>query len=128
MINKSRAARRQRQDTMKKKNKNYLSLTEQGIKKAWDKAVIFKDSITGQLQMVVYYQNKPFYCWPVKDDLDINDLRFSLGVMLDFYNNSTLNQRKVQKSLSRYFVSYDASERVVTYRRGGVLFPSFAGV
>ena len=62
MINKSRAARRQRLDKMKKKNKknkNYLSLAEQGIKKAWDKAVIFKDKITGKMQIVVYYENKP---------------------------------------------------------------------
>lgn len=122
MINKSRAARRQRLDTMKKKNKNYLSLTEQGIKKAWDKVVIFK-GYTEKLQMVVYYANKPFYYWPVKRGFDIDDLKLSLSSMLYLYNTATLNERKVKKQITRYFVS-EAGERVVTYRRGDLFQPT----
>lgn len=113
---------------MKKQNKNYLSLAEQGIKKAWDKAVIFKDEITGRLQMVVYYANKPFYYWPANDAFDIAELKNKLYATLYIYNTSTLNERKIKKWLARNFVRYDARERVVTYQRGGVLFPSMAGV
>ena len=108
---------RQRLDKMKKKNKNYLSLAEQGIKKAWDKAVIFK-GYTEKLQMVVYYANKPFYYWPVNNAFDVDALKFSLSSMLYLYNTSTLNERKVKKQITRYFLS-EAVERVVTYRRGG---------
>lgn len=109
---------------MKKQNKNYLSLAEQGIKKAWDKAVIFRERRTEKLQMVVYCKNKPFYYWRVKDAFDVDDLKISLACMLDLYNTATLNNRKVKKWLSRWFISREAGERVVTYRRGGVLFPS----
>lgn len=112
---------RQRLDKMKKKNKNYLSLAEQGIKKAWDKAVIFK-GYTEKLQMVVYYANKPFYYWPVNDAFDVDALKFSLSSMLYLYNTATLNERKVKKQITRYFVS-EAGERVATYRRGDI-FPS----
>lgn len=107
---------------MKKKNKNYLSLTEQGIKKAWDKVVIFK-GYTEKLQMVVYYANKPFYYWPVKRGFDIDDLKLSLSSMLYLYNTATLNERKVKKQITRYFVS-EAGERVVTYRRGDLFQPT----
>lgn len=107
---------RQRLDTMKKHNKNYLSLAEQGIKKAWDKAVIFK-GYTEKLQMVVYYANKPFYYWPVNDAFDVDGLKFSLSSMLYLYNTATLNERKVKKQITRYFVS-EAGERVITYKRG----------
>lgn len=109
---------------MKKQNKNYLSLADQGITKAWDKAVIFKDKITGKMQIVFYYANKPFYYWPVNDAFNVAELKNKLYVTLYLYNTSTLNERKIKKWLARYFVRYDAGERVVTYRRGGVLFPS----
>ena len=109
---------------MKKQNKNYLSLAEQGITKAWDKAVIFKEKYKEGLKMVIYYQNKPFYYWIVTDAFDVDELKFSLACMLDLYNTATLNNRKVKKWITRYFVSLEAGERVVTYRRGGVLFPS----
>ena len=108
---------------MKKQNKNYLSLAEQGITKAWDKAVIFKKRGTEDLMMVVYYQNKPFYYWSVEDAFDVGALKSSLDCMLYLYNTATINQRKVKKIITRYFLR-DAGERVVTYRRGGVLFPS----
>lgn len=113
---------------MKKQNKNYLSLAEQGIKKAWDKAVIFRERRTEKLQMVVYYANKPFYYWPVDNAFDVAALRSKLDTMLYVYNTSSLNKRKVKRCITRYFVSLEAGERVVTYRRGGVLFPSMAGV
>lgn len=109
---------------MKKQNKNYLSLAEQGITKAWDKAVIFTERRTEKLQMVVYYANKPFYYWPVKDAFDVDELKTKLDTILYIYNTSTLNQRKIKKAITRIFVSCEADERVVTYRRGGVLFPS----
>lgn len=109
---------------MKKQNNNYISLAEQGITKAWDKAVIFKERATEELCMVVYYANKPFYYWRVKDAFDVADLRFTLDCMLSVYNTASLNNRKVKKWLARYFLSSEAGERVVTYRRGGVLFPS----
>ena len=112
---------------MKKKNKNYLSLAEQGITKAWDKAVIYKEKETEKLYMVVYYKNKPFYYWSVYDAFDVGALTFALACMLDLYNTATLNQRKVKKCITRFFLR-EAGERVVTYRRGGVLFPSTAGV
>lgn len=108
---------RQRLDTMKKHNKNYLSLAEQGINKAWDKAVIFKERRSKKLQMVAYYANKPFYYWPVNDAFDVDGLKFSLSSMLYLYNTATLNERKVKKQITRYFVS-EAGERVATYRRG----------
>lgn len=109
---------------MKKQNKNYLSLAEQGIKKAWDKAVIFKEKEKEGLKMVVYYQNKPFYYWSVKDAFDVDALKLTLACMLDVYNTANLKNRKIKKCIASYFVSFDAGERVVTYRRGGVLFPS----
>ena len=108
---------------MKKQNKNYLSLAEQGITKAWDKAVIFKERETEHLQMVVYYQNKPIYDWPVKDAFNVESLKFSLFAMLSTYSEYNLNHRKVCKRLTKYHVA-NAGEKVVTYRRGGVLFPS----
>ena len=113
---------------MKKKNKNYLSLAEQGITKAWDKAVIFKERRSEKLQMVVYYANKPFYYWPVKNAFDVDALKLSLSSVLYVYNTSTLNERKLKKSVTSYFVSCDVGERVITYRRGGDLFPSMAVV
>jgi hypothetical protein len=113
---------------MKNQNKNYLSLAEQGKAKAWDKAVIFKEKETEKLQMVVYYANKPFYYWNVKDAFDVADLKLTLACMLDVYNTASLNNRKAKNWLARNFVSFEASERVITYQRGGVLFPSMAGV
>lgn len=119
---------RQRMDKMKKRNKNYLSLAEQGIHKAWDKAVIFKDRRTCQFQMVVYYRNKPFYYWPVKNASDIKNLRISLAVLLSCYGDANLNERKIKKCTARYFISCGSGERVISYRRGGDLFPSIEGV
>ena len=111
---------------MKKQNKTYLSLDEQGIKKAWDKIVIFK--YYNGLKMVVYYKNKPFYFWYVEDRFDVEALRISLVCMLESYNSVTLNMRKVKKSIARYFVRFDAGERVATYKRDNDIFYSMAGV
>ena len=111
---------------MKKQNKTYLPLDKQGIKKSWDKIVIF--NYYNGLKMVVYYQNKPFYFWYVEDAFDVEAVRRSLICMLETYNSATLNQRKIKKSIARYFVRFEAGERVATYRRGGVLFPSNVGV
>jgi hypothetical protein len=108
---------------MKKQNKIYLPLKEQGIKKAWDKAVIFKQKETGKLKMVVYNQNKPFYYWFVDDAFDVSALRCSLACMLDVYNTASLNERRLKKWHARNFVLSEAGERVSTYRIGGVLSP-----
>lgn len=104
---------------MKKQNKTYLSLAEQGISKAWDKIVIFKDRRTEKMQMVVYYADKPFYYWPVKDAFDVDSLKLSLSSMLYLYTTATLNDRKMKKRITRYFLS-EVGERVATYRRGDI--------
>ena len=111
---------------MKKQNKIYLPLKEQGIKKAWDKAVIFRaKKYTGYkcLQMVVYWQNKPFAYWVVEDAFDIKDLKLSLACMLDYYCSLSLDNRVSSKRLTKYFIYCEAKEKVATYKRGGVLFP-----
>ena len=111
---------------MKKQNKIYLPLKEQGIKKAWDKAVIFRaKKYTGYkcLQMVVYWQNKPFAYWFVEDAFDIKDIKLTLACMLDYYCSLSLDNRVSSKRITKYFIDYDAKEKVATYKRGGVLFP-----
>lgn len=111
---------------MKKQNKIYLPLKEQGIKKAWDKVAIFRTKeYTGyqSLQMVVYWQGKPFAYWVVEDAFDINALKLTLSCMLDYYGVLPLNGRVNSKRSTKYFIDYDAKEKVATYKRGGVLFP-----
>lgn len=112
---------------MKKQNKIYLSLKEQGIKKAWDKVDIFRTKedtgYKGDLQMVVYWQNKPFCYWSVKDAFDINDLKLTLYCMLEYYGTLALNNRTNSKRITKYFVEFDTAEKVASYKRGGVLFP-----
>lgn len=111
---------------MKKQNKIYLPLKEQGIKKAWDKVAIFRekeDTGYSDFQMVVYYKNKPFAYWVVEDAFDIKDLKLTLACMLDYYGVLSLNGRVNSKRITKYFIDYDAKEKVATYKRGGGLFP-----
>ena len=113
---------------MKKQNKIYLPLKEQGIKKAWDKVAIFRTKedtgYKGGLQMVVYWQNKPFCYWPVEDAFDINDLKLTLYCMLDYYGTLALNNRVNSKRITKPFVEFYTAEKVASYnKRGGVLFP-----
>ena len=110
---------------MKKQNKTYSALPKT---KAWDKVVLFKDADNeSRCRMIAYYNNKPFYDWPVKDAFNVESLKFSLLVMLSTYSEYNLKHRKICKRIAKYYVA-NAGERVVTYRRGGVLFPSMAGV
>ena len=111
---------------MKKQNKIYLPLKEQGIKKAWDKVAIFRtkeDTGYKCLQMVVYWHGKPFAYWAVEDAFDINYLKLTLACMLDYYGSLALNNRTNSKRITKYFVEFDTAEKVATYKRGGVLFP-----
>ena len=112
---------------MKKKNINYGSLAERGIRKAWDKVVCYtskNDSIN--CQMVVYYNNKPFIHWVVDDPFNIERVKLSLSSALGFYSRNKLNNRKTSKYLANNFIQYAKAEKVVTYRNGGVLFPKEA--
>lgn len=111
---------------MKKQNKTYLPLKKQGIKKAWDKVAIFRTKEnTGfiYLQMVVYWQGTPFAYWPVKNAYDINDIKFRLSCMLDDYGSRTLNSRATSKRITKYLIENEVKGKVITYTRGGVLFP-----
>lgn len=105
---------------MKKQNKIYLPLKEQGIKKAWDKAAVFRTNYGG-LRMVVYYSNKPFECWALDDAFDVKDIRLTLDCMLDYYGKLALKDRVTSKRLANFFLKNEAEEKVVTYKRGGVL-------
>lgn len=111
---------------MKNQNKIYLPLKEQGIRKAWDKVAIFRtkeDTGYKCMQMVVYWQGKPFAYWVVEDAFDIKDLKLSLACMLDYYCSLSLDNRVSSKRLTKYFIERSAKEKVTTYKRGGVLFP-----
>ena len=109
---------------MKKQNKTYSALPKI---KAWDKIVLFKDAHNdSRCRMIAYYGNKPFYDWPVKDAFNVESLKFSLLVMLSTYSEYNLNHRKICKRIAKFYVA--RLERVITYHRGGVLFPSMAGV
>jgi hypothetical protein len=111
---------------MKKQNKIYLPLKDQGIKKAWDKVAIFsakKDTGHSGCQMVVYWQNKPFCYWSVKDATDMKDLKLTLYCMLDYYSVLSINGRRESKRITKYFIERRAKDKVATYKRGGVLFP-----
>lgn len=109
---------------MKKKSKTYNSLADQGIKKAWDKLSIFKPNIDSghtELQMVVYYAGKPFAYWCVEDAFDVEDIKLSLYCMLDYYESINHNYRVISKRITRYFLKYCVFEKLITYKRGGVL-------
>lgn len=112
---------------MKKQDKIYLPLKEQGIKKTWDKVAIFRTKedtgYKGGLQMVVYWQNKPFAYWPVEDAFDVQGIKSTLYCMLDYYGTLALNNRTNSKRITKYFVEFDTAQKVVSYKRGGVLFP-----
>ena len=110
---------------MKIQIKIYLPLKEQGIKKARDKVAIFRpkeDTGFKCLQMVVYWQGKPFAYWVVEDAFDIKDLKLTLACMLDYYCSLSLDNRVSSKRLTKYFIYCEAKEKVATYKRGGVLF------
>jgi hypothetical protein len=112
---------------MKKQNKIYLPLKEQGIKKAWDKVSIFRTKedtgYKGGLQMVVYWQGKPFCYFSVKNAYDINDIKLTLSCMLEYYETLPLNYRKNSKRITKYFIENEVKGKVITYTCGGVLFP-----
>jgi hypothetical protein len=115
-----------RLDNMKKQNKIYLPLKEQGIKKAWDKVAIFRpkeDTGCKCLQMVVYLHGKPFAYWPVENAYDVQNLKLSLSNMLEFYGTLPLNYRRNSKRITKYFIENDVKCKVITYTCGGVLFP-----
>jgi hypothetical protein len=112
---------------MKKQNKIYLPLKEQGIKKAWDKVAIFRtkedSGYKGSLQMVVCWQGKPFCYWSVKNAYDINDIELTLSCMLDYYGSLALNSRTNSKRITKYLIENDVKVKVITYTCGGVLIP-----
>ena len=111
---------------MKKQNKIYLPLKEQGIKKAWDKVAIFRtkeDTGYKCLQMVVYWQGKPFAYWAVENAYDVQNIKLSLSNMLEYYGTLPLNYRKNSKRITKYLIENDVKGKVITYTRGGVLFP-----
>ena len=111
---------------MKKKNINYGSLAERGIRKAWDKIVCYTSKYCIYCQMIVYYNNKPFIHWVVDDPFNIDNVKLSLFAALEYYSELQLKNRKTSKHLAKFFIQYYKYEKVVTYRHGGVLFPKEA--
>lgn len=112
---------------MKKKNINYGSLKERGIRKAWDKACVYAYAENeNDFMLVLFYAGKPFESWHTKTPFDVEKIRISIASAIDY--NSVVNERdrKVSKRLARHFVKNEAGERLVTYRNGGVLFPKEA--
>lgn len=106
---------------MKNQNKIYLPLKDQGIKKAWDKAVIVRSTATNNLQMVVYWQNKPFGTWVVNNDLEKKDIELSLYCMLDYYEGCNIEERKHCKISASVFLGRFAGEKIKTFIRGDIV-------
>lgn len=106
---------------MKKQNKIYLPLKDQSIKKAWDKVVIVRSEATNNLQMVVYWQNKPFGYWAVGKDLNKKALELALYCMLKYYEGCNIEARKNSKISTSVFLEKFAGEKIKTYRRGDIL-------
>lgn len=108
---------------MKKQNKIYLPLKEQGIKKAWDKVAIFRTKEdtghNGSLQMVVYWQGKPFAYWSiVKDNFDALTLDNAISCCIKYYNGLDLNARRISKRITKYFLDRSAGNVVKVFKAG----------
>lgn len=112
---------------MKKKNINYGSLKERGIRKAWDKACVYAYAENeNEFRLVLYYAGKPFESWSVKEPFNVGQIRQTINVVVDLYSGNPAMWRRVSKRYARLFLKVDAGERLVTYRNGGVLFPKEA--
>ena len=119
--------REQRLDAMKKKNINYGSLAERGIRKAWDKACVYAYAENeNEFRLVLFYGGNPFESWVVKEPFNVETIRNTINTAVDFYSGNPAMFRRISKRLARYFVKNEAGERLVTYRNGGVLFPKEA--
>lgn len=112
---------------MKKKNINYGSLKERGIRKAWDKACVYAYAEKeNYYTLVLFYAGKPFESWSVKEPFNVEEIRIRINASIWYYSESTASNRRISKRLARYFLKNLAGERLVTYRHGGVLFPKEA--
>ena len=100
---------------MKNQNKIYLPLKKQGIKKAWNKAVIVKIPNDDYFQLVVFWQKKPFAYWGVKDITDIDRLRVSLYSMIDFYEHLDMAGRRNSKAITKYLLSKEF-QKIESYK------------
>ena len=112
---------------MKKKNINYGSLAERGIRKAWDKACVYAYAENeNKFRLVLFYAGKPFESWVVKEPFNVEEIRNTINTAIGYYSESPAKFRRISKRLARYFQKNEAGERLVTYRNGGVLFPKEA--
>lgn len=112
---------------MKKKNINYGSLAERGIRKAWDKACVYAFAENeNEFRLVLFYAGKPFESWVVKEPFDVEKIRHTINTAVDFYSGNPAMFRRTSKRFARLFLDIDAGERLVTYRNGGVLIPKEA--
>lgn len=111
---------------MKKKNINYGSLAERGIKKAWDKACVYVTDNENVFRLVLFYAGKPFESWSVNKPFDVEQIRSIINCAIGFYSGNSVNNRKVSKRFACSFLKVDAGEKLVTYRNGGVLIPKEA--
>lgn len=119
--------RKKRLDAMKKKNINYCSLAERGIRKAWDKACVYAYAENeNYIRLVLFYAGKPFESWSVKEPFNIEKISSTINTAIGYYSESPASARRISKRLARYFIENEAGERLVTYRHGGVLFPKEA--
>ena len=109
---------------MKKKNINYGSLAERGIRKAWDKACVYAYAENeNKFRLVLFYSWKPFESWVVKEPFNVEEISSTINAAIGYYSASPASERRISKLLARYFLEKKAGERLVTYRHGGVLFP-----
>lgn len=112
---------------MKKKNINYGSLAERGIRKAWDKACIYAIAENeNKFRIVLFYAGKPFESWVVKEPFNVEKISSTINTAIWFYSEIPASARRISKRFARYFSKIEAGERLVTYRHGGVLFPKEA--
>lgn len=112
---------------MKKKNINYGSLKERGIRKAWDKACVYAFAENeNAFRLVLFYAGKPFESWVVNEPFNIEKIKSVINTAIGFYSVSTASARRISKRFARLFLAVNAGERLVTYRHGGVLFPKEA--
>ena len=112
---------------MKKKNINYGSLAERGIRKAWDKACVYAYAeYENEFRLVLFYAGKSFESWVVKEPFNVEKIRHTINFAVGFYSGNPASARRISKRFARLFLAVDAGERLVTYRNGGVLFPKEA--
>lgn len=118
---------KKRLDAMKKKNINYGSLAERGIRKAWDKACVYAYAENeNKFRLVFFYAGKPFESWTAKEPFNVEKISSTINTAIGYYSEIPASVRRNSKRLARYFIQTDAGERLVTYRHGGVLFPNEA--